>query len=283
MLNAEQKQTSLAILSILVLIAVAWTAAFYGSYEGPNIIQSIQPPRDHQSYETKGNQYNSNKLSKLSAEHSLSIEIKCDPNCVANNPNQEIGQEQFSAMLAKFREDPIELITAIIAIANIVLSILIFVEIGDGRRSSERQLRAYVGVEVSRKDTPIFDPNKNITVILKITNRGSTPAYKLKIASFIQIHKVPLTETLRGVPDTAHSITLGPSASTKTMAVFMRPLTEGEKTAILDENSSIYIWGKITYTDAFGSDRFTGWKMEWAFRSDGTHAIVSCADGNEAD
>jgi hypothetical protein len=281
MLSEQNKQTFLSFLCIAFLVLTAAVAAYSGSHNGPEVIQPVQPPGDHQSQETRNYQYGARKSADLTRP---TMDIKCDPYCTANNSNQEIGKEQFPTMLAKFSEDPIELITAIIAFANIVLAILICVQIRDGRKSSERQLRAYVGVEVSKEDKQSFNPGGNTTVILMIANRGATPAYKLKIASMIEIHDVPLIASLDAMPDGSHSITLGPSSTTKTLAIFERALNDGEQDAIIGERKAIYIWGRVTYTDAFGNDRFTNWRMEWAFQpGGGTHGIVSCPEGNDAD
>jgi hypothetical protein len=56
-------------------------------------------------------------------------------------------RSQLQVALRKIQEDPIEAVTAVIAIANIFLVIAIIVQIRDGRIVSERRLRAFVSVK----------------------------------------------------------------------------------------------------------------------------------------
>jgi hypothetical protein len=143
MLNEEQRSRILAAIAIAVLVAVAGWAAYSGSLpQPPQQVEREGPPREQRS--EKANQAISNEAGNSST---VSLQINCNPNCTANQTYKQSDDSALTRGIQKFTEDPIEAITTVIAIANGAFVILLLVQIADSRRSSERQLRAYVFVE----------------------------------------------------------------------------------------------------------------------------------------
>jgi hypothetical protein len=162
---------------LLSLVAVAGWAAYSGSL--PQLPQQVEregPPREQRS--EKANQAISNEAGNSST---VSLQINCNPNCTANQTYKQSDDSALTRGIQKFTEDPIEAITTVIAIANGAFVILLLVQIADSRRSSERQLRAYVFVEKINIFPYPSAPDRISSVDVVIRNFGNTPAYKATI------------------------------------------------------------------------------------------------------
>jgi hypothetical protein len=135
--------------------------------------------------------------------------------------------------------------------------------------SSQRQLRAYVGVEWCRVASP--DGGNTFEVEVQIKNTGQTPAFEIRhrIAAELQIvHAEPLRferpELKRGVFPLNPGLTF----------IIKEPIAIGGPSGIGDIGTRkfIFSWGRVDYLDAFGVDRY----FEFRFRN---RAPVRAHDG----
>jgi NAD(P)H-dependent flavin oxidoreductase YrpB (nitropropane dioxygenase family) len=129
MLTEDQRNAVVAALCVAGLVF----AAFFGANAGgtsqpPQKTEKIEPPKDYLREEPKGDQTKTADANKPAVS---AVEIKCDPNCEAQQSDNIVDTGQFPAFLRKLEEDPIEIITAIIALANVALVGLIVIRIRD--------------------------------------------------------------------------------------------------------------------------------------------------------
>src|SRR5450756_1177777 len=134
--------------------ALVWTASHHHRNKSAPKEQHASSEQDH-----------SDKRSKKSS----TIQINCDPNCAADNP--ESDGSYVNQFLRKFLNDPVSVVT-------LLLVGVVVVQVRDGRHSSERQLRAYVLVKTTlfrRPETEDGD-DQHWPIHLVFQNSGQTPA-----------------------------------------------------------------------------------------------------------
>jgi hypothetical protein len=121
------------------------------------------------------------------------------------------------------------------------------------RDTTERQLRAYVGI-TSASARMI---NKNtLAVIVCIKNFGQTPAHKLRHVINYRMAKHPLNIPLEAVidSDTGTESTVFPDTplmATASVDLEKEPLTEG---------MTMFVYGKIVYEDIFKNKQWTTYR-----------------------
>jgi hypothetical protein len=148
--------------------------------------------------------------------------------------------------------------------------------IESGKVASQRQLRAYVGVDDVLRDEHVEGGVPRVSIMIK--NFGATPAYKLGIAADAQIafavDQVPVA--------TSTSKTLGHLPPGLGLRI-PRPAGLSIGTAPGHEPdtsySRIFVYGCIEYVDTFGEPHFTRFRLEEG--ADGK--FFACAEGNETD
>jgi hypothetical protein len=130
---------------------------------------------------------------------------------------------------------------------------VVLCQLRDARKSSERQLRAYVfgnGGGISLV-APSSGGIMQIHVDYRFKNFGQTPAYKASTWTTMEIFEVnaPVFSQHTGRGNFA----IGPGAN------FESPLggtlNYQELADIRADKKAIFIWGEIKYVDAFGEDR----------------------------
>ena len=191
----DRQQTILTVFFISILVLISFVAAYSGTDQSqtlPQAIQSKHPPGESGGRDTKP--YDGNTKYSYEAR-SISFQIECNPNCSAKNTDNDSNRTTFERAVAKFLEDPIEFIIGVIAVANMILAGLVIIQIRDSRKSSERQLRAYLFTEITEK--PFFDADREILVVLRLINRGQTPAYKVTSSTIISIDTIVPTPGLK--------------------------------------------------------------------------------------
>lgn len=121
--------------------------------------------------------------------------------------------------------------------------------------SSERQLRAYVGMDNAHIN--VLDENPTVEIFVSFKNSGQTPAYNAKASVSTKVafpkHE-PWADT--GVIEGAESTSfIGPG-----LTAFRRQIrTEFSKAhleAIRQGIMNFFVWGRIDYIDAFKQDRW---------------------------
>lgn len=153
--------------------------------------------------------------------------------------------------------------------------------------TARRQLRAYIfphelivtDVELGKQ------PSANMVV----RNTGLTPATEVVAWCGVWLGNFPLvTELVRATPDfmrTASRRSVGPGGSFTINHACNAPLTAQHIQMLQNGTAAIFVWGEITYLDAFGQERRTGFRSYYGgntgMRPDG--ATVTHQEGNESD
>jgi hypothetical protein len=160
------------------------------------------------------------------------------------------------------------------------------------RKSSERQLRAYVLQEnAALIDGTMLNPPQPARAGIPgtgmlIKNFGQTPAYH--VVSWAQIAVIWVaTENMLVFPPmhSAFYNTLGPGATFNKVLWFDRPLTAIEIADIAAATRAIYVHGRIEYQDAFGKKRFTNFRLRYSgvFPPPAGATLNFSESGNDAD
>ncbi len=123
--------------------------------------------------------------------------------------------------------------------------------------TAKRQLRAYVTFESGEV---CFDQHSNVAIGLKFINNGQTPAYSIKTVSAVSIqHKnIPPEFDMAELSDNWQSMSIIGHGQTHIVnfgSIFSR-VTEEQMVGMRRGTARCYIWGKLTYKDAFKKDRY---------------------------
>lgn len=178
--------------------------------------------------------------------------------------------------------------------------------LGTMRDSSERQLRAYVVGESGyivnvANPVPIFEgqvfqpSGAEITntacgpiAYQQIKNTGQTPAFQVTNWGNICIREHPLTSPLPSRPAGAEPVAtvVGPGIINTKRFFLNPPLTPEQIANLRAGTAAIYVYGEISYVDAFRKRRFTRYRLmhHIAAGAIGVSTDLSYAEeGNEAD
>lgn len=237
-------------------------------------------------HEPQRGQYSKNEQSHPDkGSHTASgVQIECDPNCTAKHADGDRNNGAVARLLYKTVDDPLALFTAILDLATLGLVLFMGIQIKDARRSSERQLRAYVNVE---KAEILNFGQGTVRLRVVVKNSGQTPAYKMQQWTAVVADDLPPTVEFtppgQGRKPTHHS-TLPPGA-VYTVLQDYGPLTASHVKKIEDGKAAIWTWGDITYFDAFDRPRQSRFRL--VFRMDGTPTkppggMATDEDGNES-
>jgi len=179
-------------------------------------------------------------------------------------------------------EDPYEIPKLILetleACATVGIAGYAVLQYSEGRKSSERQLRAYMCIDTV---TGAYDDAGLFSVEVKLTNAGQTPAYKADNWTAIGFRVVPPDRGMGpGESRTPHSVMIGPGLH-KTNSVSRIP-TPTEIELMQAKKGAIFVWGRMDYIDAFGEPRWTEFRT-YTFETSGRGiGMRNHPDGNEA-
>jgi hypothetical protein len=126
--------------------------------------------------------------------------------------------------------------------------------------TAKRQLRAYISMETAN----LGFPQKNRpTASVTFKNFGQTPAYEVQSWISIKIDSYPasIPFALQKPGHRAPKSTLGPGAATQFSAPLGRALSDAEMAELGTEQITVYVYGRVTYKDTFGQERFTHWRL----------------------
>jgi hypothetical protein len=169
-------------------------------------------------------------------------------------------------LLNKALDDPLTMLTGVLAICAFVSVWLVLFQLLDARKSSKRQLRAYVfvaEVEVIGMDT------NEARAAITIRNTGQTPAYDVTIstrAAAFSIAEVPAFEPASVGIDSSRFV-FGPDGHGR-RDIPLHPFF-GDSSAFKGAVRALYVWGEILYRDAFGKPQYTRFR----------HVIGGVVDG----
>lgn len=125
--------------------------------------------------------------------------------------------------------------------------------------SAERQLRAYVTVMLRGVEV---DPAQNGHAAIQIYNRGQTPAHDLAVYwTFSVAPKEPTREAIDWIDSKATCLkeerfVLGPNED-RGADCYVKPLSDDEALAVLEDREWLYVVGRVEYFDAFKKPRIT--------------------------
>ena len=161
--------------------------------------------------------------------------------------------EKIMKFVREYNAEIVAISTAIMGLFTIALFIATWLLYWGGERHSERELRAYV-FPISVKVTNFQTPTPLLAVV-QIRNSGQTPAYRLTCTTRLIICPFPNTDF--NVPQSFNLEYLGPRGKVWRTARTRAALTNDQEQQIVNGNFSIHVFGRIDYTDAFGSPRWT--------------------------
>lgn len=249
-------------------------------------IQNQSPPREQWSQKAETNKQKTEEPKRTSA-----TQIECDPNCTRKDGEEKGHQSYFARAFEKGLDDPIILLTLIIAIANILLVGTVVCQVRDARKSSERQLRAYVVVLPNVLINQ--DPHNNITYEFQptIKNTGETPAYDLHYLAKCDVLPTPLPAgydlTLRQNPNNTILPSIGMLGRDETSFMIVplnRILTTSQEQEIhaptAPQNLRLHVWGTVYYTDAFHKEQWANFCFYILWGSAGIPAWISTHQHN---
>jgi hypothetical protein len=149
--------------------------------------------------------------------------------------------------------------TAVLAVATIFLAAFTIDLALTSRKTAQRQLRAYVAARA--ENVSAFGPDVPVGIRFRMTNHGQTPAYDVSHTAAIPILPHPLPpdfQFLAPPVSIASRFVLHPRASFDAGVVAPRPFTDVEIVQATTNNGfRIYLYGTVTYRDAFNKHRET--------------------------
>jgi hypothetical protein len=279
-----------ALLPFLLAIIIAQAVAIATLVFAPPSIhtQAKKSPRENFGNKDEENQ----SVIKNGGSRPVAVNIECDPNCARKDPDKKENQSYVAWFYDKLRGDPIILLTTILALANIFLVILVSFQVRDARKSSERQLRAYLFLESTTPTdgTTINPPQPEMANVpgasLLFKNSGQTPAYdiitwaEMKISTFGD-------ESDLIVPRLSEIYTanLGSNGVMPKGVNLKRRLTDIEIEDIKAHRKAIYLYGRVEYRDGFKRKRFSNFRLYWtgSYPPPITGCLFFCQTGNETE
>lgn len=235
-----------AVAAFACLVGGFGFALWQASHQHPK-----QSPREESA---KNHEANPNKR----AERSSAVQINCDPNCTAD------GADHQGAAISQYLEkiDPLTIVT-------LMLVIVVIVQVRDSRRSSERQLRAYVMIKrvaFERPDTTDGD-HQEWPILVVVQNSGGTPAYNVIIKAECYLgDRKPMNEifVLSEAADVSPQSIIPPGDRHVMRLGGLEPGYSKFMAAQRTERYC-YVWGRIDYIDTFSRKHFTTFQMWHGF------------------
>ena len=147
--------------------------------------------------------------------------------------------------------------------------------------TSERQLRAYVGV--SKVEVDKLGVGHKTRLRITIKNFGQTPAYAVRRWADMKVADRSET-SFPDDDDDGGARTMNPGDSFILSSRHEIDLTQDDMDRLKADTARIFLWGRLTYDDVFGSPHEATFRFEYG----GSHtmdlnAFSFCAEGNEAD
>lgn len=124
-----------------------------------------------------------------------------------------------------------------------------------------KQMRAYLSVVIGGGIYQEKAKNLRFEVRPLLVNTGNTPAHKVSYWAKAAIFDWPLSDNFSlpaGEDEIKSGFVLGPHQNLILNAMIPDYLDEAEAERIkVGKERRLYIWGRVTYVDVFGEERFT--------------------------
>jgi hypothetical protein len=174
------------------------------------------------------------------------------------------------------------------------------------RQTSERELRAYVlgdsgmiinvanpiplynGQVLPETDARITNTAAGPGAFIHIKNTGQTPAFKVMHWGYICFREYPLAAALPGPLPLVNNLptsVLGPAQIATKLLELNPPLSAAQIVDLRNGTGAVYVFGRITYVDAFHKNRFTHYRLMYhkVGGAIGVSTTLSfCEEGNDA-
>lgn len=127
--------------------------------------------------------------------------------------------------------------------------------------ANRRQLRAYMVID-EIDDANRYSDVEPFTYFVKCRNAGQTPAYDVRVSSYIMVDKSdrPFDYPEPHMGGHVSRSIVGPGSLYSFSEKLGAPFTADEYSQISDGSATIHIWGVIHYRDAFDTEHFTRYR-----------------------
>lgn len=197
--------------------------------------------------------------------------------CTSESPNRQEEWGRKFICESKITDAVIALLTFFLAIFTGLL-----VRVGNKQeRTTRQQMRAFVYINngsilnVANPENPHLLPDYKPTgaqrdfprqgplAYLTITNSGSTPAFDVMHWAGIAFDDHPIPKDLpKRIPMDNPPLSVLPPNGINTKSVRLGdPLTDEQIASLRDSTKAIYVYGEITYVDAFRRKRQTNYRL----------------------
>ena len=183
-------------------------------------------------------------------------------------------------------DDPVALFTALLFASTTLLWWVTHRTLRHSEESSKRELRAYVAFTISEAAKIIPNPDGYLVIPIVFDNRGQTPAVKVTSGANFDIldwpAPIPFPEPTFEETGSIYVIHPG-KVNWNTPVHARRKFSEAEvATAIEGRTKRFFLWGEIRYSDIFGDEHFTRFRMMSGVEPK-TNFLTLCREGNETD
>jgi hypothetical protein len=149
--------------------------------------------------------------------------------------------------------------------------------------TEKRQLRPYVFINTTTMRDFVVGEKPNAK--MEVKNTGQTPGFDVVFDLGITLRNFSHLGSFDDPGHPSPPTPIGPSVSLWPIGTATDPLDETIIAAIKNGNAAYFVFGTITYKDAFGKDHWT--KIRWIFGAaelaDGSGAMSIYREGNDAD
>lgn len=161
MLDYLQKTAWIALLACLAIVGG------FEVYRASNHPKNQQPPWQQRSENPPHNKGHSRERNKTASI----LEIECDPNCAAKEPEEKRDQGYITRVFYKFAYDPVAMMTGLLGVATATLALIVLCQMRDFRKISKSQNRAYLWPGFA---PPRFKVENGVRFYISILNTGQT-------------------------------------------------------------------------------------------------------------
>jgi hypothetical protein len=190
----------------------------------------------------------------------------------------------FLINLGDVLEHHVGALTFVIALATVALALFANFQWRETRKTSKRQLRAYLSVQIGNALYQERHTGTKFVAQPVIKNAGQTPAYKVSYE--IEAKIIPNALALGysfAAPRTGQQSqsSIGPQEFRNMAAVVPDFVPDSDVQKIKDgEGQALWVWGVVSYEDAFGDHHTTEFcqRLWWARHTDGSEVIFGAYD-----
>jgi hypothetical protein len=126
--------------------------------------------------------------------------------------------------------------------------------------TAKRQLRAYINMTNCHLEY-LTSFSQRLEAYVVFTNSGQTPAYSVRNSGNFAISRTG-EEVFNNLPaQRESSSTVGRDGSVNKKLIAPRLLTQADYSGLGNGSLTLWVYGRLTYKDAFGGDHFTNYRM----------------------